>query len=333
MGTDQRTSSSLPTDIETLFPLYYLVESGNKQTKRISPPQAQLTLQPATMSVSAITPVSTLDINKITFGDIRISKNNGSKSVPIKYNGQNLQMKIPKMQYAMGVSIKETENGTNYSMIASLRGCDSYAKERAPADSGETGQLYNFLKDLEERVIKTSVEKSKQWFGRERKEDVLRDSMKSFISPSVEKVNGEWVPNGKYPPSFRMKVPVYDGKVSMEAVDTANRPLALTTENLEQVFPKRMEARFVVSPSIYVSGQGFGVTWRISFAQVQPSQKMTAAQVFEPEDEEQEQEVTVPVEQAFEPEESPSAPAPVLTEAPSAPAKATNRRRVAAAPM
>lgn len=285
------------------------------------------------MSVSAITPVSTLDINKITFGDIRVSKNNGSKSVPIRYNGQNLQMKIPKMQYAMGVSIKETENGTNYSMIASLRGCDSYAKERAPDGLGEIGQLYNFLKDLEERVIKTAVEKSKNWFGRERKEDVLRDSMKSFISPSVEKVNGEWVPNGKYPPSFRMKVPVYDGKVSMEAVDTANRQLALTPENLDQVFPKRMEARFVVSPSIYVSGQGFGVTWRISFAQVQPSQRMTAAQVFEPE-EESEQEVTVPVESAFEPEEQEAAPAPtpVLAETP-APAKTTNRRRVTAAAM
>ena len=246
------------------------------------------------MSVNAIINASNLDINKVSFGDIRVSKTNGSKSVPIKYNGQNFQMRIPKLQYPMGVSIKETENGTNYTMLASLRGCDSYAKERAPAESGEIGQMYNFLKDLEERVIKTAVDKSTSWFGRARKEDVLRDSMKTLVSPSVEKQGAEWVPNGKYPPSFRMKVPVYDGKVNMDAVDMANRPIPLTTDNLETVFPKRMEARFIVSPSIYVSGQGFGVTWRISYAQVSAQQRVTAAQVFEAEEDADDEEVAKP---------------------------------------
>jgi hypothetical protein len=296
------------------------------------------------MSVNAIINASNLDINKVSFGDIRVSKTNGSKSVPIKYNGQNFQMRIPKLQYPMGVSIKETENGINYTMLASLRGCDSYAKERAPAEAGEIGQMYNFLKDLEEKVIKTAVEKSTSWFGRARKEDVLRDSMKTLVSPSVEKQGAEWVPNGKYPPSFRMKVPVYDGKVNMDAVDMANRPIPLTTDNLETVFPKRMEARFIVSPSIYVSGQGFGVTWRISYAQVSAQQRVTAAQVFEAEEgADDDEEVAKPSvaellaavnapeesqaeETAFEAEvpTAPPAPAP-------APAKPARRRVVGAA--
>jgi len=160
----------------------------------------------------------------------------------------------------------------------------------------------------------------------------------------VEKQGAEWVPNGKYPPSFRMKVPVYDGKVNMDAVDMANRPIPLTTDNLETVFPKRMEARFIVSPSIYVSGQGFGVTWRISYAQVSAQQRVTAAQVFEAEegaDEEVEEKPTVAqllaamnapdevqVETAFEDETTP-APAPAAP-AP-APAKQARRRVVGAA--
>ena len=294
------------------------------------------------MSVNAIINASNLDINKVSFGDIRVSKTNGSKSVPIKYNGQNFQMRIPKLQYPMGVSIKETENGTNYTMLASLRGCDSYAKERAPEDAGEIGQMYNFLKDLEEKVIKTAVEKSVSWFGRARKEDVLRDSMKTLVSPSVEKQGAEWVPNGKYPPSFRMKVPVYDGKVNMDAVDMANRPIPLTTENLETVFPKRMEARFIVSPSIYVSGQGFGVTWRISYAQVSAQAKISAAQLFEAEEEAEEEEETkenltqrfeteAPVEESTFVPASPSAPPEVeVKAAPPAPAKASKRRVVGA---
>jgi hypothetical protein len=296
------------------------------------------------MSVNAIINASNLDINKVTFGDIRISKNNGSKSVPIKYNGQNFQMRIPKLQYPMGVSVKETENGTNYTMLASLRGCDSYAKERASTEAGEVGQMYNFLKDLEEKVIKTAVAQSKSWFGRERKEDVLRDSMKSLVSPSVEKQGAEWVPNGKYPPSFRMKVPVYPNDkgvptVNMDAVDMANRPIQLTPENLESVFPKRMEARFIVNPSIYVSGQGFGVTWRISYAQVSAQARVSAAQLFEPEEtEDVPQTAQVPQETETEEqvqeeeEETPApAPAPAPVAATPAPAKVARRRPVGAA--
>jgi hypothetical protein len=290
------------------------------------------------MSVNAIINASNLDINKVSFGDIRINKTNGSKSVPIKYNGQNFQMRIPKIEYPMGVSIKETENGTNYTMLASLRGCDSYAKERAPAEAGEVGQLYNFLKDLEDKVIHTAVEKSSSWFGRARKEDVLRDSMKALVSPSVEKQGSEWVANGKYPPSFRMKVPVYDGKVNMDAVDMANRPIPLTTENLETVFPKRMEARFIVSPSIYVSGQGFGVTWRISYAQVSARQRVTASQLFEAE--ESEETVQIPTEESNETQEEDQvqeestpvqAPAPAPVPQTPAPVKTARRRPVGAA--
>jgi hypothetical protein len=167
--------------------------------------------------------------------------------------------------------------------------------------------------------------------------------MKALVSPSVEKQGAEWVPNGKYPPSFRMKVPVYDGKVNMDAVDMANRPISLSTDNLDTVFPKRMEARFIVSPSIYVSGQGFGVTWRISYAQVSAQAKVTAAQLFDAEEDAPEEEEEVKsnlaerLEEAAEEEtkfvpESPSAP-PVseVKAAPPAPAKASKRRVMGAA--
>jgi hypothetical protein len=142
-----------------------------------------------------------------------------------------------------------------------------------------------------------------------------------------------------------MKVPVYDGQVSMDVVSHDGKPLDVTPENLAQVFPKRVEASIAVAPSVYVSGQGFGVTWRIIFARVSPPQRLTAAQVFAdeideetrappaedaprasgfvdrayPDQEEQEtQEETRPYES------SPSAPAP-------APAAKGNRRRVAVA--
>jgi len=290
------------------------------------------------MATNAIITASNLDINKVSFGDIRMNKA-GGKTVPIKYNGQNLQIRVPKMSYPMGINIKETENGMNYTLSATLKNCDSYGKERAKPEAGETGILYNFLSDLQEKLLSTAVENSVKWFSKARKADVLQDSMKQFISPSVEKINGEWVPTGKYPPSFRMKVPVYDGKVTMDVVNQDGKPMEIDPENIGSVFPKRMEASIVVAPSVYVSGQGFGVTWRVTFARVSPPQRLTAAQVFADEieeearapppspaqpalqqdynEDEQQEEVSVPSYEA-------PAPAP-------APAGAKNRRRVAVA--
>lgn len=302
------------------------------------------------MSTNAIVSASTLDSSKVSFGDIRPNKA-GGKSVPIKYNGQNLQIRLPGMYYPMGVNIKETENGTSYTMSATLKGCDSYAKDRATAEAGDVGTLYNFLLDLQEKLVLTATENSVKWFGKARKEEVVRDTMKMFVAPSVEKVNGEWVPTGKYPPSLRMKVPVYDGKVTMDVVNAVGNPIAVSVDNIQEVFPKRVDANITVVPSVYVSGQGFGVTWRITHARVSPPQRMTARDVFadeiaaekraaaaaparaaatHDEDEiadilqeaEDQEEITVPME-------TPSA-APAPAPAP-APASKTNRRRVVAA--
>ena len=243
------------------------------------------------MSTNAIVSVSNLDISKVTFGEIRQNKA-GGKTVPIKYNGQSLMIRLPKVSYPMGVAVRETDNGTNYTLMATLKGCDPFVKERAGAEVGELGALYNFLVDITSRLLETATTNSSKWFGKARSRDVLQDVMKQSISPSVEKVNGEWVPTGKYPPSLRMKVPVYDGRVAMDVVDSTGKAVDVTVENIQDIFPKRVEASVVVTPSVYVSGQGFGVTWRVSFARVSPPQRLTAAQVFADELEEDDGGVT-----------------------------------------
>jgi hypothetical protein len=286
------------------------------------------------MSTNAIVPQSTLDFNQVSFGDVRLNKA-GGKSIPIKYSGQNLQIRLEKSTYPMGVNIRENENGTTYTMSLSLRGCDAYAKERAGADAGTTGKLYNFLLDLQEGVLQHATKNAKKIFGKDRSLEVLRDTMKSFISPSVEKVNGEWVPTGKYPPSLKMKVPVYSGDVAMDVTDHLGKRVEIDIDNLATVFPKRCEASIVVSPSIYVTGTGFGVTWRITYAKVSPPQRTTAADVFRDEiEEEQRTAVAAPalIEEesaapAYEEESQPQEEISVPVVSAPAPAAPVSRRK------
>lgn len=286
------------------------------------------------MSTNAIITAANLDINKVSFGDIRLNKA-GGKTVPIKYNGQNLQIRVPKTTYPMGVNIKETDNGMNYTLSATLRNCDPYAKDRATGEAGELGSLYNFLLDLQDKLLRTSVENSVKWFSKARKEDSLYDNMKMVLNPSVEKIDGTWVPSGKYPPSFRMKVPVYNGEVSMDVSNQDGKPIEVTTDNLADIFPKRVEASIVVAPSVYVSGQAFGVTWRITYARVSPPQRLTGAQVFADEIEEETKTTSssaqvseLPAE-AYEQEQEVESPKATPPAASPPPAPAKNRRRVA----
>jgi hypothetical protein len=289
------------------------------------------------MATIAIIPSSNLDISKVSFGDIRLNKA-GGKSVPIKYNGQPLQIRLEKTTYPMGVNVKETENGTSYTMSLTLKGCDPYAKDRAGPEVGSIGTLYNFLQDLQLKVLDSAEQNSVKWFGKSRSRSVLEDTMKQFISPSVEKVNGEWVASGKYPPSLKMKVPVYDGRVAMDVTDSFGKPVEVTPDNIGHAFPKRVEASVVVSPGIYVSGQGFGVTWRVSYAKVSPPQRTTAADIFRDEIEQEVKTTTAaPIQQQYDDveQEEEEISVPMMEETPTAPPPPApvknNRRRAAVA--
>lgn len=298
------------------------------------------------MSTNAIIPISSLDISKVTIGDIRTNAK-GGKSIPIRYGGQNLQMRFPKYVYPMGVNVKEKDGNISYTLSTTLKGCDPFGEARAPAESGELGNLYNFILDLQELLIKTAAANSTKWFGKKHDVNVLGALMKKSISPSVEKQNGEWVPSGKYPPSLRLKVPVYNGEVNMNACDQNGKAMEVTIDNIQDKIPKRSEISLTVSPSIYVSGNGFGITWRIGNVRVCPPQRLTAADVFADEIEQTEEEdiqdeeiptslpprveTNIPIptfeeEQQERPETPPQAPT-ILTPPP-APAKG-NRRRAA----
>jgi len=280
--------------------------------------------------------VSDIDVSKISFV-LGVKRAGRNPPINLKYNGANLQIRLPRIGYPGGCLVREGETGLKtYTLIGSLKGCDPYGKERSSA-TDDVGKFYNLLTDLENRIIASAVENSVAWFnGKKRSEEAIRDSFKRILSFSTDKVDGEYVPNGKYPPSFRVKVPVYDNKVSAEVVDAARNPVYVTPETLETKdtpFPKGVEANLVISGSIYViAGQGFGVTWRLTDAQVFPQRRMGAAAIFaDEEDDAPTEELAESQAPAPTQEESERPPTPTDQPIQSAtPAAPIRKRRVAA---
>ena len=226
-----------------------------------------------------------LDINNVTFSVSPSKVKNRGPSINMKYNGQNLLIRLPRVAFPGGMLVRDGEDGkTAYTLIASLKGCDSYGRDRSSA-TDEMSQFYNFLLDLEERIVKEAVDNSSAWFGKKKSEEVVRDNFKRILGLSQDKVDGEYVPNGKYPPSVRVKVPVYDNKVNMNVWDDSFNEIYATPESLVSIFPKGIEAKVAVSGSIYViGGANFGVTWRLQSAQVYPRARVTARDIFGDED-------------------------------------------------
>jgi hypothetical protein len=227
---------------------------------------------------------NSINVSDVTF-QVGQPKAGRNPPISIKYNGNNLLIRLPRVGYPGGCLVREGETGAKtYTLIGSLKGADPYAKERSTGGD-DIGKLYNLLKDLDEHIIKAAVENSAKWFGKKRSEEAIRDAFKPILSVSTDKVDGEYVPNGKYPPSFRIKIPVYDNRVSTEIVDAHRNPVTyVTPESLTSIFPKGVEANLAVSGSIYViAGGGFGVTWRLTAAQVFPQVRRTAADMFDDE--------------------------------------------------
>ena len=237
------------------------------------------------MNTNAIISTRNIDINRISFV-VGQAKNGRNPAINIKYDGQNLALRLPRLKFPGGVLVREGEDGKmGYTLMATLLGCDPYSKERAN-DSDDIGKLYNFLKDLEAKIIEAAVENSKKWFGRPRSEEAVKDGFKSLMRLSVDKVGGEYVPNGKYPPSMTLKVPVYANageapRVFVDIIDPRGNPMYVTPSSLSSVFSKHVEANMAVKASIYImAGGGFGVTWRPTHAQVFQQSRVTGKSVF-----------------------------------------------------
>jgi len=273
------------------------------------------------MSAPMIVNVRNFDVNRLTFV-VGPKKAGRMPSINMKYDGQPFNLRFPnKMSVRMWTRTDDKTGNTSYPLSTNMKGCDPYARERSTG-SGDVDALYNLIVfDLKEKILSTAEEKSNEWFGKKRERAGLLDAFKDMYRVSADRIDGEYVPNGKYPPSITLKLPVYDNKVSTDVINDTGNPVYLTPDTLGKVFENNVEVNMVASPSLYIiAGGSFGITWRLNYAQVFQRSRLTAASVFTTEEETGEE--TQATETQEEDSVRPSTPveaAPAPT--PSAPAR------------
>jgi hypothetical protein len=225
---------------------------------------------------------NTFTTSKVSFA-MGMAKNGRNAPINMKYDGQMFQILLPQAPVRYMSRTDQKTGETGHTLSYTFVGCDNYGSERNTSGN-EIGNLFNSLLDLENAIVQTALENSPKWFGKKRSEEGIRESFKRIINVSTDRIDGERVPNGKYPPSWYIKIPVYDGEVKMGRkgiVDKNGKPITVTPDTLSDAFPKSSQAQIAVTGSIYtMTGGGFGVSWKLRAAKVYSGSEVDAAELF-----------------------------------------------------
>jgi hypothetical protein len=287
------------------------------------------------MASPAVINVTKINASDIQFAEPRKNKN-GGVTVGLKYNNQNVELRIPQVGFPGGLKVSQNTNkdgsvSTSYNLMASMTGGDPYNSQLS-TDPSDTAKTYNFFHELEKQLIKTATDRSVAWFGKKRSEEVTAATFNKFITCSNDKTPDGWVPNGKYPPSLKIKLPVYDDKVFMEVIDQNENDVEVSIDSLQNIFTKGASGKLVLKAQVYITGQGFGLTLKPSFCQMITRKKMTAREAFRDDEDDSELVETEETEEQEENQVEVQMPEPTSTTegaASSETAKPARRRKVA----
>jgi hypothetical protein len=212
-----------------------------------------------------------IDVNKLRYSELR-ALSSGAKTVYVNYGVQKLTMQTPVLSipYGLGVpfeSKEDVKNGVSkdkqdmkYDITVSFRGMDDNPKIKV---------FYDKMKEIEGKIIDDAFTNRLSWF----KDDF--DGNKSFVSKlfspmiKIDKDPNTGKPVGKYPPTFKAKIP-YDNSnntFTFDSYDMENNEL-----NFSDIMNKLKGAKtqlIIQLNGIWFAGGKYGCSWKIISAKFQ----------------------------------------------------------------
>lgn len=199
-----------------------------------------------------------IDVSKITFGQVR-TNDSGGKNIPILYDGKPLYAQTPEMICVYGLS-KWPGDGKNdrYSIELSFQG---------QTPNNGLGKFLKVLADMNDLFLQAALDNSLEWF---RKKYTSKDVVEAIYTPLIkyakDKNTGEFT--DRYPPTFRLNIPMNDGKVGCAVYDIKKSEIDLLDPSL---ITKSSKMTGIIRLSgIWIAGGKFGCTCRVEQLRVIP---------------------------------------------------------------
>ena len=180
----------------------------------------------------------------------------GGQAIYLNYDGKPLILQTPKMSMPWGMG-KYDGDVPKYSLDLSFKGMDN---------SESLQSFYSALNKLDEKLVEDGVSNSMQWF---KKKKQTKEVCKALYAPQIKvskDKNGE--PDGKYPPTMKVKVPWRDGSFQCDAYDSKRQ---LMQDDLSNVLVKGSQVQALIQcVGIWFAGGKYGCSWKVVQMKVTP---------------------------------------------------------------
>jgi hypothetical protein len=173
----------------------------------------------------------------------------GAKQAYLNYDSRKLTMQIGSLPVPYGMSVYDKAGPVKYSVDLSLRG---YEGENPKAKA-----VFDAFSQLDEFMIQQGVKNSKAWF----KQDLSRDVVKAFYTPSLrfsKDADGNPKP---YPPTVKVALKQRDGKFDTRVYDDKKREL--TELPMEDILVKGANITVLMEcTGVWFAGSKYGISWK-----------------------------------------------------------------------
>lgn len=207
-----------------------------------------------------ITLVKDFDINKLSYNDVR-NLDTGGKVVYVSYAKAPLVLQTPMMYAPFGLQKWTNDGKDKYTLNLSFRGMEN---------SKSMATFYHMLKNFDQKFVTDGFANQGTWFKGKKlnSTEVVEALYTPLITPAKDKNTGEVT--DKYPSTFKVTVPMKDGKFACEVYDENQNSVDLLTMNTKGA---RVSA-LIQFAGLWFAGGKFGSSWRVVQLLVKPNQNI-----------------------------------------------------------
>jgi hypothetical protein len=130
------------------------------------------------------------------------------------------------------------------------------------------------LKDFENQILDDAVKMSETWWGEQMSREICKHTFFPVLKYSKNKDTNK-IDYSK-PPSFRAKVPMFEGVWKIEIYNTKGDlifPSSNPDETPDNIITKLSNVACVLQSSgIWIGGKGWGVTWKLVQCAIKPKE-------------------------------------------------------------
>ena len=205
-----------------------------------------------------------IDFSKIVIGDAK-TNDNGNKSAYIGYNGEQFFVQTPPLRVAFTMSKFGADKDAKPEFVPGV--VEKYGLQMTLNESCKSTKYFSdFVKALDKKVIAAGVTGSAKWFKKVYSKEVIETFYSSTRADYKDKETGEI--SDKYPATFKVNIPVKDGKIDTKCVDEDGNDITVE-------FPIRkgaiVTAILQISSVWFVGNNKFGTSMRPTLLKVTQS--------------------------------------------------------------